>query len=91
MVYGAVSAFAAGAADNGAQVANSFGASYATYTVVVDSGGNVHYRGGLDSDLVDLHDDAKLLRFKPVLAVRSAKIPSSCSHADGIRLRARSR
>ena len=46
--------------DSGAQLANSFAASYATYTVVVDRKSNVHYRGGLDSDLVDLHDNAKL-------------------------------
>ena len=45
--------------DSGAQLANTFDALYATYTVIVDTGGNVHYRGGLDSDRMQLHDDAK--------------------------------
>ena len=44
--------------DQGARLANAFKAQYATYTLVLDGAGNIHYRGGLDSDIVDLHGDA---------------------------------
>lgn len=45
--------------DSGAKLADAFDAVYATYTVILDAGSNVHYRGGLDSDQMDLHNDAK--------------------------------
>lgn len=38
--------------------ADALGAEYATYTVVLDRGGHVHYTGGLDSDRTHLTDDA---------------------------------
>lgn len=66
--------------DSGAQLANNLGASYATYTVIIDAGGNVHYRGGLDSDLVDLHDDAKLYvrdALEDLLAGREPRLPQT--------------
>lgn len=44
--------------DPGAKLANAVGAEYATYTVVVDREGRVHYRGGIDTDKRKLHDDA---------------------------------
>lgn len=44
--------------DRGAKLADALEAQYATYSVVVDREGRVHYRGGIDSDKIDLHDDA---------------------------------
>lgn len=44
--------------DHGAKLANELGAEYATYSVIVDEGGRVRYRGGIDSDKTHLHDDA---------------------------------
>jgi peroxiredoxin len=44
--------------DRGAVLANTYGAEYATFTVILDRGGNVRYRGGIDSDRHQLHDDA---------------------------------
>lgn len=43
--------------DAGAHLANALGAEFATYTVVVDRSGEVHYRGGIDSDKRRLHSD----------------------------------
>jgi hypothetical protein len=44
--------------DGGAVLANTYGAEYATFAVVLDRAGNVRYRGGIDSDHHQLHDDA---------------------------------
>ena len=44
--------------DRGGALARSLGATYASYTVVLDHAGNVRYRGGIDSDRVHLRDDA---------------------------------
>lgn len=44
--------------DEGARLANAFGAESATYTVVVDREGHIRYRGGFDSDRVTRHPDA---------------------------------
>jgi hypothetical protein len=46
--------------DRGATLANALGAEYATYTVIADALGRVHYAGGLDSDKNHLQDDAEL-------------------------------
>ncbi len=46
--------------DEGARLANALGAEYATYTVIADRDGRPHYRGGLDSDKMTLHPDARL-------------------------------
>ena len=40
--------------------ADALGATFATYTVVVDSAGRVRYRGGIDSDKQWLSDGATL-------------------------------
>jgi hypothetical protein len=40
-------------------LADAFEARYATFTVIVDEAGAVRYRGGIDSDRKDLHDDAR--------------------------------
>jgi hypothetical protein len=40
------------------RLARALGAEFAGYVVVLDPGGQVHYRGGVDSDKVHLHDDA---------------------------------
>lgn len=45
--------------DSDATLANLLGAEYATYTVVADREGRIHYRGGIDSDKQKLRDDAK--------------------------------
>lgn len=45
--------------DRDAQLADAFGADYATYTVIVDHQGHVVYRGGIDSDQVELHEHAQ--------------------------------
>jgi len=44
--------------DAGAALANELGATYATYSVVLDAQGRIHYDGGIDSDKNHLHDDA---------------------------------
>lgn len=44
--------------DEGARLADAFGAEYATFTVVLDRELNVRYRGGIDSDKRKLHEDA---------------------------------
>jgi hypothetical protein len=44
--------------DRGGKLADSLGAQYATYSVVVDAQGRVRYRGGIDSDNMHLRDDA---------------------------------
>jgi peroxiredoxin len=44
--------------DPGAKLADTLGAEYATYSVVVDAQGNVRYRGGFDSDKTHLRADA---------------------------------
>lgn len=45
--------------DRDGRVARALGAEYATYTVIVDQRGAVRYRGGLDSDMHVLRDDAR--------------------------------
>jgi hypothetical protein len=44
--------------DDGATLANELGATYATYSVVLDDAGRIRYHGGIDSDKNHLHDDA---------------------------------
>ncbi len=44
--------------DPGAKLADTLGAQYATYAVVVDARGNVRYRGGFDSDETHLREGA---------------------------------
>jgi hypothetical protein len=43
--------------DRGGRLADALGADYATYAVVADPAARVHYRGGIDSDRIHLHDD----------------------------------
>jgi hypothetical protein len=44
--------------DSGAALADALVAEYATYSVVLDRGGAVRYRGGIDSDKTHLRADA---------------------------------
>jgi hypothetical protein len=44
--------------DVGATLANELGATYATYSVVLDDAGRIRYHGGIDSDKIHLHEDA---------------------------------
>ena len=44
--------------DEGGSVAHALDAEYATFTVVLDGDGHVVYRGGIDSDKNEIHDDA---------------------------------
>jgi peroxiredoxin len=44
--------------DRKARLANALRAEYASYTVVLDAAGDIHYRGGVDSDKQKLHEDA---------------------------------
>jgi hypothetical protein len=44
--------------DRGARLAGRLGARYATYSVVLDAGGRIRYRGGIDTDRTHLRDDA---------------------------------
>jgi hypothetical protein len=46
--------------DDHGRLAQALGAEFAGYVVVLDPGGQVHYRGGVDSDRTHLHDDADL-------------------------------
>lgn len=43
--------------DAHAQLAHALGAEYSTYSVLLDSNGRVHYRGGVDADQVHLRQD----------------------------------
>jgi len=64
--------------DHGGAIARAYKAEYATYTVVMDRGGNVLYRGGIDSDKRHLHADAtSFLReaLDDVLAGRPVRRP----------------
>ncbi len=45
--------------DRGAQLARALKAEFATYAVVLDPTGKVHYRGAIDSDKSHLRDDAR--------------------------------
>jgi peroxiredoxin len=66
--------------DKRAQLANSLGALYATSAVILDRVGNIHYRGGLDSDVVNLHDNAKryvLDALEDLLAGREPRLPQA--------------
>jgi hypothetical protein len=44
--------------DDAGKLARALDAEYATYSVVVDSTGNVLYRGGFDADTTHLRDDS---------------------------------
>jgi len=46
--------------DAHARLADALGAEYAGYAVVLDAGGHVRYRGGIDSDKTHLRDDAAM-------------------------------
>ncbi len=64
--------------DRGAKLADALGAEYATYSVVVDAAGRVQYRGGIDSDKMHLHEDAKpylRMALDDLLAGRAVRIP----------------
>ncbi|AKV04202.1 putative secreted protein [Labilithrix luteola] len=66
------------AIDPGAKLADALGAQYATYSVVLDEGGRVRYRGGLDTDKNRLTNDAKpYLRdaLDDLLAGRDPRVP----------------
>lgn len=45
--------------DGGGAFASAAGATFATHTVIIDATGEILYSGGIDSDSVKLHDDAK--------------------------------
>jgi hypothetical protein len=64
--------------DAGARLAAALDAHSAAYAVVADAGGHVHYRGGIDSDRIRLHDDAAFyLRdaIDDLLAGRAPRVP----------------
>ncbi len=66
--------------DEGGQLARTLGADYATYTVVVDPRGRVLYRGGIDSDKRDLHEDARTYlanALDDALAGRPVRVPEA--------------
>ena len=66
--------------DAGGALARSLGAEYATYTLVVDTNGRVLYRGGIDSDKRDLHDDARPYlanALDDALAGRAVRVPEA--------------
>ena len=66
--------------DEGSQLARALGADYATYTVVVDARGRILYRGGIDSDKRDLHDDARTYladALDDALAGRPVRVPEA--------------
>jgi hypothetical protein len=44
--------------DRGGKLADSLGAQYSTYSVVVDATGSVRYRGGIDDDKTHLRENA---------------------------------
>ena len=46
--------------DAGAHLADALAAEFATHSVIVDRARNVRYSGGIDSDTMRLHADAKL-------------------------------
>jgi hypothetical protein len=65
-------------ADPSGSLADSLGAEYATYTVVLDAEHRVRYEGGLDSDKQHLTEDARFyLRdaLDDLLGGRSPRVP----------------
>jgi peroxiredoxin len=75
--------------DHGGKLAHALEADYATYSVVIDAAGQVRYRGGLDSDYRDLHEDASFyLRdaLDDLLAGRPVRAPEAKTLGCGLRL-----
>ncbi len=63
------------AEDRGAELARALGASYATYTVVLDAEGRVRYHGGIDSDRTHLRPDARAYLREAVEALLAGREP----------------
>jgi hypothetical protein len=57
------------------RLADRYGARYATFTVVLDAEGRVLYRGGLDSDRIQLHADADRYLERVLDAVLAGRAP----------------
>jgi peroxiredoxin len=77
-------------ADPDGKLADALGARYATYTVVLDAAGRIRYRGGIDSDRKDLHDDARRYlgdALDDVLAGREVRVPEGKTLGCSLRRR----
>lgn len=75
--------------DHGGRLAHALEAEYATYSVVIDAAGQVRFRGGIDSDYRDLHDDARFyLRdaLDDLLAGRPVRAPEAKTLGCALRL-----
>ena len=76
--------------DRGGKLARSLGATFASYTVVLDGEGSVRYRGGIDSDRVHMRDDATHYledALTDLLAGKSPRISESKALGCALRLR----
>jgi hypothetical protein len=62
--------------DASGKSADALGASYSTYTVVLDPKLSVRYRGGIDSDMHDLHDDAQFYLADALDALLAGREPA---------------
>jgi hypothetical protein len=62
--------------DPSGKSADALGASYSTYTVVLDPSLAVRYRGGIDSDMHELHDDAQLYLADALDALLAGREPT---------------
>lgn len=78
------------ALDRGGELARTFGAAYAGYSVVLDRDGNIRYRGGIDSDRVRLRDDATPYlgdALRDLLAGKSPRLAEGKALGCALRLR----
>jgi hypothetical protein len=74
--------------DRGGELARRFGAEVATFAVVLDRDGRVHYAGGIDSDRVHLSTDATPYLADALLDLLAGKEPRTpSSKAAGCALR----
>jgi len=76
--------------DRGGALARSLGATYASYSVVLDHEGSVRYRGGIDSDRVHLRDDATPYladALTDLLAGKAPRVAESKALGCALRLR----
>ena len=76
--------------DRGGELARQLGAVYAGYVVVLDREGNIHYRGGIESDRVRLREDrSPYLRdaLTDLLAGRTPRVAESKVLGCALRLR----
>jgi hypothetical protein len=71
------------------RLADALSVRYATETVIVDATGRVRYRGGIDADCQDLHDDNQWLRDALAALLDGREPPANDTKSLGCALRRR--